>query len=395
MPKPNVQRTSSLLASVTDEMLGGDLAAKLQDKTIRVERLLLELVRPHPVQPRRVLPERIHQAFHQQQLTPTQALRELAQIVQVAARQRSRPFTSVLDLLAQSEDENETIGELSPEETLLRDLVNLAVTIRDDGQVNPLTVVDVSEGVSHLYRIETGERRYWATWLLRDFIPNSNSDGTIPCIVIPNRTASVFRQAKENTSRAGLTAIALARQAALLLLTVHNYEIPDYAVENDFYRQALTLDLRNKREHTDAILAAMGGIGRMHFSRYKALLQLSDEALETADRHNLEEGVLRHVIQLPSEAQSEMIQQIVQFDLTGKQVKEIIEHNSTPDLDDKPDAIDARLVKVMRAIERQTPEVFVQTLIREEKSTHLARARLQNMMTFLKQVGQLLPEENL
>jgi len=186
-----------------------------------------------------------------------------------------------------------------------------------------------------------------------------------------------------------------ARQAALLLLTVHSYEIPDYAVENDFYRQALTLDLRNKREHTDAILAAMGGIGRMHFSRYKALLQLSDEALETADRHDLEEGVLRHVIQLPSEAQSEMLQQIVQFKLTGKQVKEIIEHNSTSELDDKPDAIDARLVKVMRAVERQTPEVFVQTLMREEKSTHLARARLQNMMAFLKQVGQLLPEENL
>jgi len=395
MPKPNVQRTSNLLASVTDEMLGGDLAAKLQDKTIRVERLLLELVRPHPVQPRRVLPERIHQAFHQQQLTPTQALRELAQIVQVAARQQSRPFTSVLDLLAQPEDESETIAELSPEETLLRDLVNLAVTIRDDGQVNPLTVVDVSEGVSHLYRIETGERRYWATWLLRDFIPDSNSDGTIPCIVIPAKTASVFRQAKENTSRSGLTAIAMARQAALRLLTVHNYEIPDYAVENDFYRQALTLDLRNKREHTDAILAAMGGIGRMHFSRYKALLQLSTKRWKPQTVITWKKAVLRHVIQLPSEAQSEMIQQIVQFDLTGKQVKEIIEHHSTSDLDDKPDAIDARLVKVMRAIERQTPEVFVQTLIREEKSTHLARARLQNMMTFLKQVGQLLPEENL
>ncbi len=111
-----------------------------------------------------------------------------------------------------------------------------------------MTVVDVSEGVSHLYRIETGERRYWATWLLRDFIPDSNSDGTIPCIVVPAKTASVFRQAKENTSRSGLTAIAMARQAALLLLSVHGYEIPDYPVDNDFYRQALELDLRGKRE---------------------------------------------------------------------------------------------------------------------------------------------------
>lgn len=66
----------------------------------------------------------------------------------------------------------------------------------------------------------------------------------IPCIVIPANRSSVFRQAKENTARSGLTAVALARQAALLLLTVHGDEIPAYAVENDFYRQALELDLR-------------------------------------------------------------------------------------------------------------------------------------------------------
>jgi len=88
------------------------------------------------------------------------------------------------------------------------------VTIRDDGQVNPLTVVDISQGVTRLFRIETGERRYWATWLLRDFIPNYTGDGTIPCIIIPERKSSVFRHAKENTARSGLTAVALARQAA-------------------------------------------------------------------------------------------------------------------------------------------------------------------------------------
>ncbi len=236
MPKPNAQRASNLLASITEEMLGSDIASELQDSSIRVEKFLLDLVRPHPVQPRRVLPERIHQAFHQQQLTPTQALRELIQIVQVAARQRSHPFSNVLELLSQSDDENEASQSLSPEEILLRDLINLAVTIRDDGQVNPLTVVDASEGVTRMYRIETGERRYWATWLLRDFIPDSNSDGTIPCIIVPAKGASVFRQAKENTSRTGLTAIAMARQAVLLLLAAHDYEIPNYPVSHDFYR---------------------------------------------------------------------------------------------------------------------------------------------------------------
>jgi hypothetical protein len=119
------------------------------------------MVRPDPVQPRRVLPEQIHLSFHSQRLTPTQALKELIHSVQVAARQRGQPFQNVIELLPNADDEREEEVEtrLSPEEQLLRDLVNLAVTIRDDGQVNPLTVLDVSQGATRLFRIETGERR--------------------------------------------------------------------------------------------------------------------------------------------------------------------------------------------------------------------------------------------
>lgn len=394
MPKLNTGRASNLLASVTEDMLTGDIAAKLQDNTIRVERLLLELVRPHPVQPRRVLPERIHQAFHQQQLTPTQALRELIQIVQIAARQRSRPFTNILELLAQPEDENETQGELSPEETLLRDLVNLAVTIRDDGQVNPLTVIDVSEGVSHLYRIETGERRYWATWLLRDFIPDSTSDGTIPCIIVPSKTASVFRQAKENTSRSGLTAIAMARQVALLLLSVHGFEIPDYQVNNNFYRQALELDLFNKREFTDAILSSMGGVGKAQLSRYKALLKLSDEAFEMADRHNINERTLRPVTALEPEVQAEMVSQIIALKLTSKQVQAIIDGQDEPD-DNSPEPIPAKAIKVARLCQSASstsPKDVARALLQQEQDIQLARARLQLMQRLLTDAEMLLDQ---
>src|SRR5215207_1178830 len=306
-PKNQTHRIDDLLSSVTEELLLGS-SQHFEDHSLRVERLLLEMVRPDPVQPRRVLPEQLHFVFHNNRLTPTQALKELVQLVQVAARQRGRPFNNVLELLPNPDvesDEEQTV-HLSPEEQLLHDLVNLAITIRDDGQVNPLTVVDVSQGVTQQFRIETGERRYWVTWLLRDFIAGYNSDGMIPCIIIPTERSSVFRQAKENTARSGLSAIAMARQAALLLLTIHGYEIPSHAVANDFYRQALELDLRGKREHTDVILSAMGGIGKMHFSHYKALLKLSDEALELADRHNLDEKKLRYVLPLPQEYHAEI-----------------------------------------------------------------------------------------
>ena len=155
MTRKKREINTSLLDSVTADMLGGDDMDFFQDDSLRVERILLELVRPDPLQPRRVLPDRIYQAFHGNRMTPTQALRELIQTAQLAARQQGRPFNNVLDLLGNPDDENEqNLPPLSPEEQLVHDLVNLAITIRDDGQVNPLTVVDVSEGVTRQFRIE-------------------------------------------------------------------------------------------------------------------------------------------------------------------------------------------------------------------------------------------------
>ena len=44
-------------------------------------------------------------------------------------------------------EELDVTVQLSLEEQLLRDLVNLAITIHDDGQVNPLKVADMSQSV--------------------------------------------------------------------------------------------------------------------------------------------------------------------------------------------------------------------------------------------------------
>lgn len=393
--KANTRRVDDLLASVTDDLLG-DMAQGFQDDSLRVERLLLEMVRPDPVQPRRALPESIHLRFHNDHVTPTQALRELVQIVQIAARQRGRPFNSVLELLPSADDESDEDSSvtLSPEEQLLHDLVNLAVTIRDDGQVNPLTVIDVSQGVTRLFRIETGERRYWATWLLRDFIPNYTGDGTIPCIIIPLERSSVFRQAKENSARSGLTAVALARQAALLLLTIHGYEIPSYAVTNDFYRQALELDLRGKREYTEAVLSAMGGIKRAQFSLIKSLLRLSDEALELADRHDVEEGKLRHVVNVPPEYHVEIVRQIIDFNLSSKQTKELCEMDTSEEQQTDPfeqiPASAVKMAKVTQAINSTSPQDLARALVRLEGDPALAKARLQAMNRLLVEAEQHL-----
>jgi hypothetical protein len=397
MPAKNqTQRIDELLGGVTEELLLGN-PQQFEDNSIRVERLLLEMVRPDPVQPRRVMPEPLHFAFHSNRLTPTQALKQLVQLVQVAARQRGRPFNNVLELLPNPDDESDEDPSvhLSPEEHLLRDLVNLAITIRDDGQVNPLTVVDVSQGVTQQFRIETGERRYWATWLLRDFVPGSNSDGMIPCIIIPAERSSVFRQAKENTARSGLSAIALARQAALLLLTIHGYQIPDTAVPNDFYRQALELDLRGKREYTEAVLSAMGGIKRGQFSYIKGLLRLSDEALELADRHAIEEGRLRYVTNVAPEYHTEIVRQIIDFNLSSKQIKELCAGDGL-DAANRNDEVEhlpasaVKLAKIAQASNTTSAQDLAQAMLRQEGDASLARARLQAMRKLLTEAERYL-----
>ncbi len=383
---------NNLLDDVALEMFGSEDAG-LQEYDMRVERLLLDLVRPDPIQPRRVLPEGLYNAFHSNRLTPSQALRELVQAAQLTAQQHGRPFSNVLELLGDF-DREESVEQptLSPDEMLLRELVNLAVTIRDDGQVNPLTVVDVSQGVMRQYRIETGERRYWATWLLRDFVPGYEHDGTIPCIVIPAASASAFRQAKENTARSGLPAIALARQAALLLLSVHGYPIPEGPVTSDFYRQALELDLRSKREFTPVILSSMGGISRQQFSRYKLLLHLSDEALELADRHNLDEGVLRYVINLQPEYHADVVQQIITHGLTVKQVQALCSGVQQEESDkvDSPPKHTRQLVRLMTSTQASSPDTLARLLIEQEKDVHLARARLQSLRQLLDDAEQRL-----
>lgn len=394
-PKNQTQRIDDLLGGVTEELLMGN-PQQFEDNSIRVERLLLEMVRPDPVQPRRVLPENLHLGFHSNRLTPTQALKELVQLVQVAARQRGRPFNNVLELLPNPDDEGDEDQpiHLSPEEQLLHDLVNLAITIRDDGQVNPLTVVDVSQGVTQQFRIETGERRYWATWLLRDFIAGYDSDGMIPCIIIPAERSSVFRQAKENTARSGLSAIAMARQAALLLLTVHGYEIPSHAVSNDFYRQALELDLRGKREYTEAVLSAMGGIKKGHFSAIKALLRLSDEAWELADRHNIEEFRLRYVVALPAEYHAEIVRQIIDFNLTSKQVKELCEgsglETDEASVLDKLPAAAVKMARVTQVINALSAQDVARALIQQEGDAAIAHARLQALQKLLSEAQRYL-----
>ncbi|MEO0561485.1 MAG: hypothetical protein AAF125_05205 [Chloroflexota bacterium] len=392
--KKNTDAASALLNSVTADMLGGyDTESLTEDNGLKVERLLLDLVRPNPLQARRVLPDRVYVDFHSEKMTPSQALRDVVKLAQIAAKQNGRPFSNVLELLGNPEDETAIEpSALTSIEGLVRDLTNLAVTIRGDGQVNPLTVVDASNGGIQKFRIETGERRYWATWLLKDFIPGYQGDGMIPCIIIPQEKESPFRQAKENTTRSGLNAVAMARQIALLLLYVHDVEMPSGPVRIDFYRQALELDLRGKRQYTEAVYSALGGITRPKFADYKSLLRMSNEAFEIADRHDIELMKLRYVLMLDNPAdQVELLQQIVQQQLTVKQIREIVQKGSfeRTNFEDDSATLPKSVMQIAKLALKPDDQFdagkLARALIGMERDKGVAKARLKALRDMLEE----------
>lgn len=326
MVKRRSRGTRALLEEMGDL---GDLAgapAEIAGRAVKVVDIVLDRIRPDPAQPRRVLPELIRTEFLSGHINARQALERWEALVADEATRLGRPrpdWKSLLDRAPDDRDVEDTSvdppGQPGPEEDLLRSIVATAATIRYGGQVSPITVVEMDGG--SYYRIETGERRYWAHHWLNNWL----SDGydQIQCIVVDN--GSPWRQAAENTSREGLSALALARQAATLLLDLHGIR-PDYSgpIPNDWYRQAL--DYRVPRGEGEALRAALGGIERAQFSRIQALLRLPDPVWELADRFRLEEKRLRPVLKVPDATlQVKLVRMIVEQNLTAERVQRLVE----------------------------------------------------------------------
>ena len=80
-----------------------------------------------------------------------------------------------------------------------------------------------------------------------------------------------------------------------------------------------------------------------------------------------------------------MIQHILQFGLTVKQVKELCEpQKDSNDVDiNKPEKHALQLVKIMRNVKSTTPDDLARALMYQEDNIDLARAHLQSMRRLL------------
>ena len=138
----------------------------------------------------------------------------------------------------------------------------------------------------------------------------------------------------------------------------------------------------------------MGGVEKAQFSRIKALLKLSDEAMELADRHHIEEFRLRYVVTVASEYHAEIVRQIIDFNLTAKQIKELCEGDSLQadeaDPLDKLPPMAVKMAKFTQSVSSLTAQDLARALMMQEADTAIARARLQALRKLIGEAERFL-----
>jgi hypothetical protein len=124
-------------------------------------------------------------------------------------------------------------------------------------------------------------------------------------------------------------------------------------------------------------------------------LRLSDEAIELADRHDIDERRLRHVVALCAGYHTEVVQQIIALDLTAKQVKELCESDLQENTEGPLESIPAPALKIARVTKTAgatAPEDIARALVKLEGDANLARARLPAMRKLLTDAEHLLAD---
>lgn len=206
-------------------------------------------------------------------------------------------------------------------------LRELADSIAEQGLINPIHIYHPPRDL-RAYRIESGERRYWAHWLLAHENPGRYTH--IRAIV--EEGYSLDRQVHENEDVSALSAVGQARNAARLylqLLGVHprfqQQVTPDSL--HAYFRQAAypPSELIGQKYLPDGFwerFAALTRLSRQSLEERLVLFELPRGALELADLGGLNFAQLRAVLRSEDEAvRAELVQLAVERGLTAARLR--------------------------------------------------------------------------
>lgn len=250
---------------------------------------------------------------------------------------------------------------------MLDELIVLGDSLHDTGQIKPVTGQIVNEDGRDVFKMLTGERRFWATAI--QAVLSESPDEPYVLGLIDNQP-SLEKQIAENMAYKALTPVGKARAAARLVLEANQIEPEEGEKEVDFFRRVTDLRLNDEVKE---VLQKNLQMERTYFGRLMNFFALPEASLELADRAEMPERVLREIMRYDASLWPAAVEYFAEFDNRSYlDVQAFLERESGKTQTRKPRIPADPLTKSARSLKKVL--LGMDELPQEDKSGSLADA---------------------
>ena len=200
------------------------------------------------------------------------------------------------------------------------ELLDMAESVIEHGQIKPITGLwETKEDGSFVFRIETGERRFWGVCLKR--VKDKEDEEPLLRVEVVE-APTVERQIIENRHAEPPTAVAQAREIAALLLKRMDIK-PDPALVDpyEYFKQAT--DLPGRKRLPKGIWDEIEPVMQLTPRRMRQVLNvlhLPAEMLERADRYTVSDRVIQAILMEPEDRWGMLLDAAIEQGLTGEEM---------------------------------------------------------------------------
>ena len=261
------------LISLTSDAFNASTAEKEQREEEQTPKMLsnrqsvyrvpLSMIKPDRFQARFLLPFELREAFFRQEIDWEETVRKWMALAEQ-------------DRLVRRE---------------IEELIALGDSLHDTGQIKPITGQVINEDGREVFKMLTGERRFWATAF--QSVLSGRKDEPYVLAIIDNQP-SLEKQIAENMAYKALTPVGKARAAARIVLESNGIQPNESFDEYSYFRQVL--DVRLSDETKDMLLKTLQ-LERTYYGRLIKFFELPQDLLEICDRAEMPERVLSEIMQ--------------------------------------------------------------------------------------------------
>ena len=260
-----ISLTSDAFNASTAEKEQGeeDQTPKILSNRQSVYRVPLSMIKPDRFQARFLLPFELREAFFRQEIDWEETVHKWMALAEQ-------------DRLVRRE---------------IEELIALGDSLHDTGQIKPITGQVINEDGREVFKMLTGERRFWATAF--QSVLSGRKDEPYVLAIIDNQP-SLEKQIAENMAYKALTPVGKARAAARIVLESNGIQPNESLDEYSYFRQVL--DVRLSDETKEMLLKTLQ-LERTYYGRLMKFFELPQDLLEICDRAEMPERVLREIMQ--------------------------------------------------------------------------------------------------